>query len=65
MIKKEKDYTFWQQIIAGFANRNARWYYSSHIDKIAMRYHDLTDKEKEEFKRVLKKLEQNKEDESN
>jgi predicted nucleic acid-binding OB-fold protein len=58
MIKKEKDYTFWQRLIAGFAHQNARWYYSNHIDKMAMRYHDLTDVEREEFKKVLKKLEQ-------
>jgi hypothetical protein len=63
MIKKEKDYTFWQRFIAGFAHQNARWYYSNHIDKIAMEYHNLTDVEKKGFKKVLKKLEQNKEDE--
>ena len=51
----EKKYTFWQNFHASILNTNAKWLYSTKVEKLLMSFEDLSEEEKKDFLNKMKK----------
>lgn len=52
---EKKTYTFWQKLVAAFAQESVEWHYATYVEKLIMRYKALSEEDKKIFLNEINK----------